>query len=357
MKTILRIVAVLVFVVLLGTVGWLPSHDTTAAAPSRALSGMDLVHDVGSIIEGTRVKHAFTTKNNLPVPIAIVDDSDVEKSCGCTTLECSPRRLSPGEEAIVTMRVNTTGKSGHFRVGGLIRWRAENGESWPVNLYIEGKATTILASQPGIVRFSQTDVAERSIKELLVFNSRDVDWSTSNVQIDPPYVSIVEKSVRSDHIRLLLSASPPSDAPDFSATLQLTAELAEAEGDATRCSLAVPLQGSQNVDVHVSPRVAFANWSREFNKGETRFLVRGLASTSSASVSSISCDGFRSVWAAKDISPLTSTVHRTIQIELDLTNPDNPDFDLTQPRIVRIALAGGRSLEVPVYFVVNQQGS
>ena len=357
MKTTLRILAVLVFVALLGSVAWLPSQDTYATTPSRSLSGLDLVHSVGTVIEGTKVEHAFTTKNELSVPIDIVNDTDLEKSCGCMTLECSPRSLAPGEVATVKMQVNTAGKNGRFRVGGLIRWRAADGGSWPVNLYIEGTAKTILASQPGLVQFSAADVAEQSTKELLVFHSRDVNWSTMNVQIDPPYAAVVEKSVRSDHMRLLLRPCPPADASDFSATLQLTAELAEAEADVTRSSLAVLVQGSQSLDVHVSPRAVFANWSRAFNSGRTRFLVRGLASTAAAPISLVSCDGFRTQWVAKDISALNSTGYRTMQIELSLSHPDDPEFDLTQARRVRIALAGGQSLEVPVYFVIQQERS
>lgn len=358
MKSMRRIVIVLVSVALLSTVGWLRSQDTTVMHPQqRSLSGLDLAHDVGSVVEGTKVEHTFVTRNVLQVPITIADETDMEKTCGCTTLEPSARRLAPGESATVRMRVDTTGKSGRFRVGGVIRWRLENGESWPVNLRIEGIAKTILASQPGIVRFSATDVANKSTKELLVFNSREVDWSTLNVQIDSPYATLVESSVHSDHLRLLLRACPPADVSDFSATLRVTANLTEAHGDITHCALAVPVQASQRIGVHVSPRVVFANWSRKFNKGTTRFLVRELTSASPELIASISCDGFRVTWAAKNISPPRATPHHTLQVELGLSSPDDPAFDLTQAGPIHVRLASGRTIEVPVYFVAPQDRS
>ncbi len=359
MKIVSGILAILVSVGLLGTIGWLPSQDTTdvPARQCSPLAGLDLVHSVGSLSEGSRVEHIFTVKNDLQIPISIVDDADVQKTCGCATLDPSARRVPPGCTANVRMRVDTSGKHGRFRVGGLIRWRTDNGEPWPVNLYIEGTATTILASKPGLIRFPACDATEQSTKELLVFNSQDVDWSTLNVQIDPPYAALVEKSIYSDHLRLLLRPCPPTDLSDFSATLRLSADLQDAQGDIKRCALAVPVQGSQRVRLHVSPRVVFGNWSQELRKGTARFLVRGIPSAGSESISSISCDGFRASWAATDVSTLDATAHHTLQVELSLFDPHDPAFDPKQARRVRIALAGGHSLEVSIYFVAQQERS
>ena len=353
-----QIVALLASVALFGIVGCCGSQDTAPSAHAQIpLKGMDLSHDVGPVVEGTVVEHIFATRNDLPVPIAITDGADIEKTCGCTTLEPSTRRLEPGGKATIRMRVNTGGKSGRFRVGALIKWRTDNGDSWPINLNLEGTAKTILAAQPGLVQFSRVEVAERTIKELLVFNSFDVDWSTLNVQIEPPYAELVEAKVHADHATLFVRPCPPSEVVDFSATLRFTADLAVANCGVRNCAISVPIQGSQSIDVQVSPRVVFASWSREFKKGTARFFVRGLASAEPTSVSSISCDGFRAAWATKDISSPSATGYRTIQVELSLSQPDDPSFDSTQARCVRIGFAGGRSLEVPVYLVAYQERS
>jgi hypothetical protein len=246
---------------------------------------------------------------------------------------------------------------GRFHVGALINWRTDEGNSWPVNLYLEGTAKTILAAQPGLVHFSRDEVTERTIKELLVFNSFGVDWSTWKVHIDPPYAELVETEFHADHAKLVLRPCPPSESVDFSATLRFTADLAVANVGVKNCAISVPIQGSQSIDVQISPRVVFASWSPEFKKGTARFFVRGLAPAEPSSVSSISCDGFRAAWAAKDIASTSATGHRTIQVELSLSEPEDPSFDSTQARCVRIGFAGGRTIEVPVYLVAHQERS
>jgi hypothetical protein len=353
-----QITAFLASVALCGIGGCCGSQDTASSADAQfPLKGMELVHDFGPVVEGRVVEHIFATSNDLPVPIAIADDADIEKTCGCTTLEPSTRRLEPGGKATIRMRVNTSGKSGRFRVGAVIKWRTDSGDSWPINLYLAGTAKAILTTQPSLVQFSRVEVADRTIKELLVFNSFDVDWSTLNVQIEPPYAELVEAKVHSDHATLFVRPCPPSEMVDFSTTLRFTADLAVAKSGVRNCAISVPIQGSQSIDIQVSPRVVFASWSREFKTGTARFFVRGLASAEPASVSSISCDGFRAAWATKDISSPRATDCRTIQVELSLSEPDDPAFDSTKSRCVRIGFAGGRSLEVPVYVVAHQERS
>lgn len=323
----------------------------------QAPAGLDLIHDFGSVLEGTQVEHAFEAVNHLAVSIAIVDDTDIHKTCGCTTLETSRQRLEPGEKATIRMRVDTTGKSGRFRVGGLIRWHAEGGESWPVNLYLEGIAKKILATQPGLVRFSANDVREQKTKDVSIFNSLQVDWSTLNVQVEPPYVQVVEKSVQGDHITLSLQAQPPSGVIDFSTTLRLTANLGLAQGDVKTCSIGVPIQGSQAVDVQVSPRVVFASWSQDQRKGSARFMVWGPASDVPSTIASISCDGFRAAWKSTEVAHAKEPAYRTLQVDLDLSEPADASIDTTKARNVRIALERGQSFEVPLYIVAHQERS
>ena len=343
---------------LLGIAGCCGSQGTTTSTHVQFTpKATDLVHDVGAVIEGTKVEHVFATQNNFPIPISIADDTDIEKTCGCTTLDVSTRRLDPGETATIRMHVDTAGKRGRFRVGGLIRWRTDDGRAWPVNLSLDGTAKTILAAEPGIVQFSPADVAEQRTKEVLVFNSLDVDWSTLNVHIEPPYVELLETTVDADHAKLVLRPCPPSEVVDFSATLRFSADLAAVKGGVRNCAIDVPLQGSRHIDLQVLPRVVFASWSRDVKKGTARFLVRGLDSLTPTSISSISCDGLRAAWATKDISSTNTSGYRTLQVELNLSEPDDPAFDSTQVQSIRIAFVGGRSLEVLIHLVTQQERS
>ncbi len=337
---------------LLGTAGWLRSHDAVPIRPHQATArGLDLAHDAGEVLEGTQIEHTFQTRNLFPVPIAIVDQADVQKNCGCLTLSPSVGRLAPGEVATIRLRVDTTGKRGPFRVGGVVRWQLEGGDAWPVAVRIEGNATTILTSQPAVVDFSESDIAACSKQELLILSTHEVNWSTLNVQINPPYATVVEKSVEPGRLRLILQACPPVDVPEFSATLQLRAELAELNSGVTRCAVSVPLQASQKVGVHISPRVVFAKWSRELNRGTTQFLVHGLTHASPELISSISCDGLRVNWAASKVSQKDATSHGILQVRLDLASMENRAFNIEQARPMSVHFKSGKVLDVPVYLI------
>jgi len=353
MKTMSRILTVLAAASMLAAVGCGHSQVTALPEARTPLSGdMNLVHDVGSVLEGTKVEHVFHIENEFLTALAIAEDGGIEKTCGCTTLDVSPRRLEPGEKAEIRLRVDTAGKSGRFRAGGLIRWRTENSKSQQVNVSLEGLAKNLLDSQPGLVQFSADDVAQGRSKELLVFNSFDVDWATLNVNIDPPNAEILETTIQDDHVKLLLRARPSSEHTDFAATLRLTAELKQAVGDVTNCAIAVPVHGTQRIDLQVSPHVLFATWSPESNQGNARFLLRGPAPNLTASISSITCDGLRAAWTATEFASLNQLSSSTLQVELSLTEPEDP-FELHQARRVRIDFVGGRSLEVPVYLVAR----
>ena len=255
------------------------------------------------------------------------------------------------------MRVNTGGKNGHFRVSAIVKWKTVDGNPWPLHLHIEGTAKPILATHPGLIQFTHDEVSARSTKELLVFNALDVDWSTLRVEFDPPYAKIIKTELHSDHAKLFLSPCPPSDSVDFSATLNVTANLADANRGVERCAISVPVQGTQSIDVQVSPRVVFANWSRELNKGTARFFLRGLRPEGGSAVSAVACDGFRAAWVAKDLSSAHESGYRTVQIELSLSEPEDPSFDSTQARRVRVGFERGPSVEVPVYLVAQQERS
>jgi hypothetical protein len=306
-----------------------------------------LVHDFGTVLEGEQVEYDFTLTNRLKSRVAIVD-GDIQLTCGCTSLVPSRRVLEPDATATVRMRVDTTGKSGRMRVGGTILWR-NNGKSWPVNLYLEGIANTILTTNPGIVQFSPEDASNKNCKELRVSNSVSVDWSSLCIDIEPPYAEVVQRAVHADYVSLFLRPCAPADALDFSATVQIAVDLS---GGTKRAAVSVPLQGRQHVDVQVSPRVVFASWSPNTNRAVANFLLRHLGSDGTRTISSISCDGFATTWESKDIGG-APTSYRTLRIEMRLAKVSEASLDAGLSRRARVAFSDGQSVEVPLYLVVN----
>ena len=64
----------------------------------------------GTIAEGEKVVHGFVFKNAGDAPLVI---SQVEPSCGCTTLRDWPRSpIMPGEQGTITIEFNSSGRPG-----------------------------------------------------------------------------------------------------------------------------------------------------------------------------------------------------------------------------------------------------
>lgn len=63
----------------------------------------------GSIREGATVSHDFHFKN---VGNGVLVIQDVHPSCGCTSPSWPKEPIAPGETAVITVKFNSTGKTG-----------------------------------------------------------------------------------------------------------------------------------------------------------------------------------------------------------------------------------------------------
>lgn len=63
----------------------------------------------GKINQGDTVRHTFTFKNDSDEPLLI---SNASASCGCTIPEWPKEPVAPGEGGVITVKFNSTGKSG-----------------------------------------------------------------------------------------------------------------------------------------------------------------------------------------------------------------------------------------------------
>jgi hypothetical protein len=85
-----------------------PSPMPTGAQPQ--IQAANPVYDFGQVVEGTRVKHEFTVKNNGKADLII---GQVQSSCGCTVAQSDKKRLSPGEETQLPVTFDTSHERGH----------------------------------------------------------------------------------------------------------------------------------------------------------------------------------------------------------------------------------------------------
>ena len=67
-----------------------------------------IVHDFGTIDQGTNVEHRFTFTNTGEAPLVIVD---AKSSCGCTVPEKPDGPIAPGDTGELLVKFNGSGKN------------------------------------------------------------------------------------------------------------------------------------------------------------------------------------------------------------------------------------------------------
>lgn len=68
-------------------------------------------HDFGNILEGEKVSYSFKFKNSGTAPLII---TNARASCGCTVPNYPKEPVEPGEEGLIDVLFNSSGKSGTF---------------------------------------------------------------------------------------------------------------------------------------------------------------------------------------------------------------------------------------------------
>ncbi|MDX5321556.1 MAG: DUF1573 domain-containing protein [Bacteroidota bacterium] len=83
-----------------------------------------MVHEFGTIIEGTQatVEFEFTNTGNAPLVL-----SSVSASCGCTTPEWTKEPIMPGQKGKIKAIYNSTGRVGSFTKSITVNSNAKNG--------------------------------------------------------------------------------------------------------------------------------------------------------------------------------------------------------------------------------------
>jgi len=67
------------------------------------------IHDFGKVIQGERVSYGFKFKNTGKSDLVI---TQVKTSCGCTVPKFKKEPIKPGEERIITVTFNSSGRKG-----------------------------------------------------------------------------------------------------------------------------------------------------------------------------------------------------------------------------------------------------
>ena len=86
---------------------WAQDASTEPSGP--VITFEEESHDFGDIYQGDKVEHVFNFTNSGNEPLII---TNVQTTCGCTAPEWPRDPVVPGQTSSITVRFNSTGKSG-----------------------------------------------------------------------------------------------------------------------------------------------------------------------------------------------------------------------------------------------------
>ncbi|MFM9944748.1 MAG: DUF1573 domain-containing protein [Bacteroidia bacterium] len=87
----------------------------------------EVVHDFGTIAEGTLAIYEFTYTNNGKTPLIL---TDVKPPCSCTTPEWPKEPLAPGKSAKIKVTFDSKGKPGTFSKTIEVKHNGESGRDY-----------------------------------------------------------------------------------------------------------------------------------------------------------------------------------------------------------------------------------
>lgn len=84
--------------------------DKNVLAKMPTIDFVDTMHDFGTVHEGEILQYDFKFKNNGPSPLII---GSAAGSCGCTVADYPHEPVRPGQEGVMKVKFNSSGKTGY----------------------------------------------------------------------------------------------------------------------------------------------------------------------------------------------------------------------------------------------------
>lgn len=314
-------------------------------------SELQLTHDVGTVIEGTTIDHPFAVHNGWQVPISIETDDDIHKSCGCLKLEPAQRTLPAGQTTSVRMRVATSGKRGRLGVNGVIDWHGADGRVHPIRLTLRGKVEPALLAAPNALAFEPDQITANDIQTVHVSSSVKIDWSTLRTHVEPPYAAVATTTPTTNGADFGVRALPPADATTFAATLYVSAQLTDAPDHYVTAE--VLIGGRQQAALRSSPSSVFAKVSAKKRTAAVSLLLH--SSVTDGALSNVACDGFHVEWTAVPVK-VHQTDEQAYRVTAELAESAVAGGG-ERGKSLKVTLASGGSIAIPIYFIESTSGS
>ncbi len=214
-------------------VGWsMARRRDNSSAPAVAAkpttTQYDQQHNMGEIWSGQKVVHNFIFKNPVNRRIRIKSEADVQRTCGCTSIETSTKILHPGQEAGILVTINTSQPDGMIAQKATIQWWPESGEPIVVNCRLQATIKLAITIDPPFMEFSEAELESGRSKEFRIVSRVPIDWSTLHLIKSSEYIKLSDVVVSPDDSRLAFASlrfSIPQDTGGITATIRAIARI------------------------------------------------------------------------------------------------------------------------------------
>jgi hypothetical protein len=251
---------------------WLPSFFALLAALAGvpALAGAPRltvaapVFDFGSVERGTRIEHVFKVRNDGDAPATVDTDRRV---CACTVGTGDKRLLAPGQEAWITVAVDTRRLAG--ATAKAVTVRTNDPASPAIKLVMQGRVLADLVAEPPVLYLGEVRRGTAVERAALVRPGRpDGIARIATAAAEGPFVAptVADDPAGGQHVVVRIADTAPAGRFHDQIVLRT------ADGEA---ALRLPVFGVVRADLHVEPAFVRLGTSRGEDAAVVQVVSRG----------------------------------------------------------------------------------
>lgn len=335
---------------LLFLIGCAPSEEPV---PELALSdsqeGVSTVTaraDLGVVLAGDEVRHAFTFINDTSERLVVESDQAIKKSCGCTQILPQKREIEAGESAEVIMSVHTVGRDEDVHESALIVWSSASGREVRAEFSLHASLSVGIHASENPLVFEDGEELVRG-KQIRFDSSFPADWNTVQIVTNNDLFRVSDIEVDDDGATCRVQCDVPYNKSRIDGSL-LVRVAGEAGSDLTggKMSATIPVTAKHTVLLAAAPSVAMMRVTKD-GVGTARVLLFGSAveASDSSLVERVTCNRIVT-WKSKRISKDRAFV--------DINLADCDRIGEGMDKSLYVTLSTGDSLTIP-YVVYRSE--
>ena len=264
-----------------------------------------MIHDAGNVLAGESVSHRFVFRNPFAESITIQNDVDIQKSCGCSSVDVLKHHLAPGEETIVRVEVSTIAKRGKISEIISIKWASQHSDPVEYAFAIRANVQSALVLKPAELSFSRDEVARGVAKTVVCESDLPIDWTSAKVENSGHRIKIHRRHSDDHGCQFDVVCQRASNGQAHHGELEIVASgLRETECEPPTFTNLLPVYWLSPAQLSISP--SLITFRQDAGKWRTWFVLTGDSIKSGARTREITISSQRVSFAAQQLGPARS---------------------------------------------------